>query len=291
MRCVNKYPLFGKQKSTFKTIRQNSYNSYIDTHVHFDAVLKKLKKNVDYFPQFFKKMNDDNLGSGKCEGIVHVSCSPNPKVIQDSLSLIKNENVYGAFGVHPHYSNQYTPELELQLSQIMKNPKCVAWGEIGLDYHYTYSPVETQKEIFVQQLKMGIKHNKPFVIHTREADKDSLEILKAHVPSDWPIHVHCFTSSIELAARLLEHFKNLYIGFTGIVTFDRNLPFVVRQTPLERILLETDGPYLAPLPFRGQVCHSGHIPKIALKIAEIKNVPVEKVYLTCRKNSLAVYGF
>lgn len=138
MQCIKS--LFGKKMVSSKFIRQNSFHSYVDTHVHFDAILKKLKKDIGYFPQFFNTMNQSISDSAKCEGIVHVSCSPSQKGIQDSLKLIKNENgnlfilqtnfsssisifsqffsisflpfsVFGAFGVHPHYTKDYTPAL------------------------------------------------------------------------------------------------------------------------------------------------------------------------------------
>ena len=130
------------------------------------------------------------------------------------------------------------------------------------------------------------------IIHTREAEEDTLTILKAEAPRDWKIHVHCFTSSPAMAEALLAAFPGLCLGFTGIVTFKnaQELQSVAAATPLQRMLLETDGPYLAPIPFRGKPAHPGHIPHIAAKIAGLKGVPVEEVYLHARENTRRVYG-
>ncbi len=176
---------------------------------------------------------------------------------------------------------------------------------LGLDYHYTKSPQEVQKRVFARQLDVACGLGKPLVIHTRDAENDTLEILKDHVlDKTTPIHVHCFTSSKKLATDLLKTFSNLYLGFTGIVTFSsaKELHELVKevivvpmnaneaQVPLNKILLETDGPFLAPVPFRGKIAHSGMIPYIAECIAKLKKVPVEQLYEQVRKNTEVVYG-
>src|ERR1700737_2745198 len=132
--------------------------------------------------------------------------------------------------------------------------KCVAWGEIGLDYHYSLSPHDVQQNVLIRQLKHAISLHKNLVstslycftnkVHTREADTDILNILTTHVPRETHIHIHCFTDTPELAASLLSHFPNLFIGITGVITYasNTNTSEVVRVTPLERLLLETDSP-------------------------------------------------
>jgi TatD DNase family protein len=138
--------------------------------------------------------------------------------------------VWASFGIHPHDANSYTPEIEQKIASKMNHEKCVAWGEIGLDYHYNHSPPEVQQRVFTQQLKvrmktggmltiqMAIEHKKPIVIHTREAEEDTCLLMKLIVPRDWPVHVHCFTSSLPFAHILLNYWSNLYIGFTGTLS-------------------------------------------------------------------------
>ena len=127
----------------------------------------------------------------------------------------------------------------------MKHSKTVAWGEIGLDYHVfekeNYAKPELQRRIFVDQMKHALQLKKPIVIHTREAEEETLSMMKSHLPRDWKIHVHCFTDSLPFAKRLLSEFDNLYIGFTGVITFKNSevLQNVVKEIPLEKMLLET----------------------------------------------------
>ncbi len=256
---------------------------FVDTHCHLDSILERLKLAdfATYRQQFLPP---------DFEACLTISCDV--LAIEPTLGLLQNDGVYGSFGLHPHDCRLWDTDLENRLLAALKHPKCMAYGEIGLDYHYTLSPVETQKESFAYQLALGIKAGKPLVIHTRKAEEDTLEILRRHVPRDWPIHVHCFTSSLPFAESLLTDFSRLYLGFTGIVTFKNaaDLQEVARQTPLNRILLETDGPYLAPIPHRGEVAHPGHIPVIGKRLAEIKNVDASELFAATRKNTRDLYG-
>jgi TatD DNase family protein len=256
---------------------------YIDTHCHLDSILAKLGI-PDYAA--FKALH---LGPDYA-GCITIACDPDS--IGPATDLLANPDVYGAFGIHPHDAKAYDDNLEARLKTALRYPKAVAWGEIGLDYHYDFSPREIQRDVFARQIRQGVALGKPLIIHTREAEKDTLAILEAEAPSEWRIHVHCFTSSPAMAARLLAHFPNLCLGLTGIVTFKNavDLQAVARATPLDRLLLETDGPYLAPVPHRGQPAHPGHIPLIAAKIAELKGTSVEAVYGAARENTRRIYG-
>ncbi len=256
---------------------------YIDTHCHLDDILAKLEA-PDY-PTFRSRFLPSNFG-----GCITISCDP--RSIPATLDLMRHEGVYGAFGIHPHEAQAYTAELDASLLEAMADAKTVAWGEIGLDYHYDFSAREIQREVFARQIRKGVEMGKPLIIHTREAEEDTLSIMSAEVPKAWKVHVHCFTSSPEMAEKLLENFPNLCLGFTGIVTFKNALELqaVAKATPLDRILLETDGPYLAPIPHRGKPAHPGHIPLIAQKIAELKGMDVETVYQAARENTRKVYG-
>ena len=256
---------------------------YIDTHCHLDHILRKLEL-VD-FEQFRLSNFPENY-----EASISISCDE--KAILPTLELMKSPSVYGAFGIHPQDAAHYNSELEAKILPTMENPKTVAFGEIGLDYHYETDSRLIQIEVFIRQIQLAVKLKKPLIIHTREAEEDTLKIMQDEIPKDWKIHVHCFTSSAGMAEKLLAHFPNLCLGFTGIVTFKNGIELqgIAKVTPLDRLLLETDGPYLAPTPHRGKVAHPGHIPFIAAKIAELKGIAVEAVYLAARENTRKVYG-
>lgn len=257
---------------------------FIDTHCHLDQILEKL--GVATFPELRTQFFPPEF-----EACLTISCDPD--AIEPTLALLDNDGVYASFGIHPHDAIHYGPELETRIAAALRHPKCMAYGEIGLDYHYDFSPRERQRDVFVQQLRIGIAAGKPLVIHTREAEEDTIALLRAHVPRDWPVHVHCFTSSRALAETLLAGYSNLYIGFTGIVTFKNadDLRDTARIVPLDRMLVETDGPYLAPVPHRGRPAHPGHIPLILEKLAEVKGLPVEEVATATRENARRIYGF
>ncbi len=256
---------------------------FIDTHCHLHEVLERLK--VGSYAELRRRFFPPEFAA-----CVTISCDP--QAIDPTLALLEEDGVYGAFGIHPHDARNYTPEVEARIASAIRHPKCAAYGEIGLDYHYDSSPRETQIEIFGRQIEIGVAARKPLIIHTREAEADTLAVLRESAPPDWPMHVHCFTSSLELAGNLLTHFTNLYIGFTGIVTFKNSdaVRDVARSVPLERMLVETDAPYLSPDPYRGQPAHPGHIPRILEKLAEIKQRPVEEVSSTLLENARRIYG-
>lgn len=256
---------------------------YIDTHCHLDQILERM--NLESFGALRAAHFDAGF-----EACITISCDP--ESIGPALALAENDGVYAAFGIHPHDSKHYTPELEARLGEALKHPKCVAYGEIGLDYHYDLSEREVQSRVFARQIEVAVAAGKPLIIHTREAEEDTLALMKERVPRDWPIHVHCFTSSWSLAEGLLAHFPNLHLGFTGIVTFknSEDLRETARRTPLERMLVETDGPYLAPVPHRGKPAHCGHVPLVLEKLAEIKERPLEEVAETLRANAKRLYG-
>ena len=141
-------------------------------------------------------------------------------------------------------------------------------------------------------MEHAIRLKKPIVIHTREAEEDTFNMMKEYIPQDWKLHVHCFTDSSPFATKLIQEWPNLFIGFTGVVTFKNSLDLqhVVKEVPIDRLLLETDGPFMAPIPHRGKTCHPGHIPHIAKKIAELKATSIERIYEVCRKNTRTMYG-
>ncbi|KYQ89109.1 hypothetical protein DLAC_10341 [Tieghemostelium lacteum] len=280
----------GGGKSEFNFVNPAVVNmpqdaKYVDSHVHIDQILIREKLTLEDFTSFQKAKFPPQF-----ERCVQVCCDPVSLDYTDFL--VKFDPIYAAYGVHPHNASQYNDDIENKLVERMKHPKTVAWGEMGLDYFYTKSPRDKQMSAFASQLKKAVECKKPLVIHSREAEQDTLDLLTIHVPKDWKIHIHCFTSNPDFAQKLLAHFSNLYIGFTGCITFknSESIRASVQAVPIERMLLETDGPYMTPEPFRGQTAHSGHIPQVANMIAQVKQLSLEQVLKQCRINTTNVYG-
>lgn len=271
---------------------------YVDTHVHIDYILTRMEKPFDYLDTLFEEhFKSAPLVKGKAvplsgswEYSIHITCDP--ATFAASRQLIKHDRIFVGAGVHPHHAKDYSDAVEQELLEMHKDPKVVAWGEMGLDYHYNLSPPDVQREVFARQLKTAVSICKPMIVHTREAEDDTFKIMTENVPQHWKIHVHCFTSSLEFAQKLMDYFPNLVFGFTGVVTFGnaQDVQNVVANVPLERLVLETDGPYLAPAPFRGQLATSGMVPKVADKIADIKKVAVAEVYKHARQNTNKIYS-
>lgn len=256
---------------------------FVDTHCHLDDILKRL--DIPSFGEFRARYLTPD-----CEALLTVACDPDS--FDPVGALLGEPGIFAAYGVHPNEASRFSPEVEERLSARHRDPKVVAFGEIGLDFHYGAKEAELQQRVFARQLEMGKKLGKPLVIHTREADEPTFSLLQSHLPADYPMHVHCFTGAWPFAERLLHHFPRLFIGLTGIVTFKNAAAVqeVARRLPLSRLLLETDGPYLAPAPHRGQVAHPGHIPLIAQKIAELRGIDAAEVFAATRENTRALYG-
>jgi len=259
---------------------------FVDTHTHLDYILRKNDLQVTDYPAFKEKNFPPEF-----DGCVSVCCDL--ESFDPTRHLMNNHNeVFAAFSLHPHNAKEYTDKIHEEILELMKHPKTVAWGEMGLDFHYNMSPPDVQREVFVRQLKAGVSVGKPIVIHTREAEPDTLQILREHLPRDWKVHIHCFTGTPAFARTILEEFPNSFIGITGVVTFKtaEDVRTTVSETPLNRLLLETDGPFMAPIPFRGKVAHPGYIPYVAQKIAEVKGVSPEEVIKATRENAHRMYG-
>ena len=202
----------------------------------------------------------------------------------------EHPDVFGTLGVHPHDAEQYTAETGTFIREHCVKPKIVAIGEIGLDYFYDNSDRAVQRQVFAEQLQIAVETGLPVVIHTREADEDTMTLLKEYAPKmSRKGVVHSFTSGMELAELAVE--LGFCLGINGIVTFNKaeNVREVVAATPLNNLLLETDAPFLTPIPYRGTENAPKYLPFIAEKIAEVKELPVEEVLRTCYQNSLRTF--
>jgi TatD DNase family protein len=190
-------------------------------------------------------------------------------------------------GVHPHDASKAIPDTYKHLEALLRHPKVVAFGEIGLDYHYDFSPRETQHAVFVEQMRIAADARKPIVIHTREAWYDTLRLLEEHwKPTGLPGVMHCFSGGQTEARRSLD--LGFYLGFGGVVTYPKALDVqeAARTAPLERILIETDAPYLAPVPHRGKRNEPSYVARTALRIAELRGISYEEVASATRENFL-----
>ena len=209
------------------------------------------------------------------------------------LDLIReNDFLYAAFGVHPHDASGYTDEVEKNIIQWMKLDKVVSLGEIGLDYHYDLSPREIQREVFARQLDLAYTLKKPVILHIREAHGDATDILTSAVRNGrMPSGImHCYTGSWESAKTYMD--MGLYISFSGSLTFKNSpkLREVCLNAPLDRLLIETDCPYMAPVPFRGQRNEPAFVKQVLLKLAEIKEIDPEYAAEETFKNGLKAFG-
>jgi TatD DNase family protein len=200
----------------------------------------------------------------------------------------KHSQVRCAIGVHPHHAGEMAAGDIEELEMLQRNAEVVALGEMGLDYHYDFSPRGRQKEVFVAQLELARKVNRPVVIHCREAVEDCLGIMK-----DFPgvsAVFHCFTGSAAEARAILD--RGYYLGFTGVVTFKRSeeLREVVRFTPGDRVMVETDAPYLSPEPFRKQKVNEPALVRYTLeRVAEVRGVSVEEMDRVTEENTRRFY--
>ena len=203
----------------------------------------------------------------------------------------KYPHFYAAVGVHPSEVGDLTEDDMQALKQMtLENPKVKAVGEIGLDYHFDDDPPrDVQKKWFIRQLELAQELGMPIIIHSRDAASDTMEILKDMDGGRNGGVIHCYSYSREQAREYIK--MGFHIGVGGVVTFknSRRLQEVVEDIPLEKIVLETDSPYMAPVPFRGTRNSALNIPYIAEKIAEIKGVPVQKVYDQTYENALKMY--
>ncbi len=205
------------------------------------------------------------------------------------LSLAESQpNLFASAGVHPDYEDIEEPTVA-QLIQLAAHPKVVAIGETGLDYFRLTGDLDWQRERFRIHIRAARQCGKPLIIHTRSASEDTIRIMQEEGAEQISGVMHCFTESWDVAQAAME--LGFYISFSGIVTFKnaRELQDVARRVPLERMLIETDSPYLAPVPYRGKVNEPGFVPHVAAKIADLKEVPVEIIAEQTTNNFFSLF--
>ena len=249
---------------------------FFDTHAHlnderFDSDREKLILSLN-----------ENGVSNTCEIGFDMPSSRAAADLADKYDFI-----YAAVGIHPHDADTADDGCYTELEKLLGRKKVVALGEIGLDYYYDNSERDIQREVFANQLELAKKIGCPITIHTRDAMGDTIDILRSHGGGDGIIH--CFSGSKESAKILLD--MGYYISFAGPVTFKNanSILDVVRYVPIERMLVETDSPYLAPVPHRGDRNCPVYVSEVAAKIAELKDMSIDEVAEITRKNAFDVY--
>lgn len=252
------------------------YQNIFDTHSHYDDE----KFNPD------REMLLSNLQSQGVSNVV--SCGCDIETTQFNFDLAqKYDFMYFAAGFHPEcLEGASLEDLEI-IKKFAQNKKCVAIGEIGLDYHWMSSTKKVQKEFFTSQIELAAALDLPVIVHDREAHGDTLDILKTTKPKGV---VHCFSGSKEMAREIIK--LGMYIGLNGVVTFNnaRKSLEVVKEIPLDRLVLETDCPYLAPVPHRGKRNDSSLIPFIAEKIATLLDMDAQELLNITNENAKILYN-
>ncbi len=250
----------------------------IETHCHLDYLKDRpLEETLEQS----QRVN--------IEKVITIAVSP------DNLARVRELStmtpwLYGTQGIHPHEAEQYSDATEAEIRTHAGDSKIVAVGEIGLDYFYDNADRSVQREVFRRQLQIACDTDRPVVIHSREADDDTIEILREFEQSLTRRGViHSFTSGPGLAQYALD--QGWCLGFNGITTFNKaeNVRDIVRMSPIEQILLETDAPFLTPVPYRGRENAPFYLPFVAEKIAEVKELPLDEVVATTYHNSLRTF--
>lgn len=257
---------------------------YIDTHAHLDS--------ADFAPD-----RNEVIARAREAGvakIITVGCWSRDAGFDPLIEVVSwYDFIYAALGVHPHDAKDVVDEAPWELIRklsLQKNSRVVAVGETGLDYHYDKSPREAQKEVFKKQLSLARELNLPVIVHTREAEDDTVEIMKQGGVNETGGVLHCFSGSKGLADEALK--MGFYLSFTGVISFPKAeaLREVVKATPIENMLIETDCPYLAPVPHRGKRNEPAFIMETARAIAGIKGLSVEDVARITSMNAEDLFG-
>ena len=257
---------------------------FIDSHCHIDGP----EYDVDR-EEVIARARDAgvttmlNVGTG----------DPNSGAFERAVELAeKHKNIFAAIGVHPHDAKLFDDAAETRLTNLFKQSrKVIAWGEIGLDYHYDHSPREVQREVFKRQLRIARSLDLPVVIHSREADDETIDLLRDEL-SDYPRAgvLHCFGGSLQMARAAIQ--LGFFISFAGNLTFKKaeELRDIARQLPLDRLLIETDCPYLTPVPYRGKRNEPARVVETAGCLAALHRKELEEIGRITSENFRRLFG-
>ncbi|WP_321446558.1 TatD family hydrolase [uncultured Cohaesibacter sp.] len=239
----------------------------VDSHCHLD------------FPDFKEEL-DDVVRRAELAGVGHMVtiCTRIKKFDEIKAIAERYDNVFCSVGSHPHNADEELDYSAEDIAKLAEHPKCVAIGEVGLDYFYDNAPREAQAEGFRRHIKAARMTGLPLSIHTRDAEDDTIAILKEGMEEGaFPALLHCYSSNRELAMRSLE--MGLYVSLSGILTFKRSQEIrdTIKDVPLDRLLVETDAPYLAPMPYRGKRNEPSYVVNTAQVLADVKGVSLKEI--------------
>ncbi len=249
----------------------------IDTHSHINMIQELSLQDII-----------NNAVNNGIEKIIVPAASVSD--LEDVHELVqKYDNVYGLLGIHPSEVKDWKDDLTDKIKEFAKSKKICGIGEIGLDYYWDKSIVDLQKEVFIKQIKLANELNFPISIHDREAHKDTFDILKKYNNGS-KIVMHCFSGSLEFARECIK--EGWYIAIGGVVTFKnaQKIKEVAKHIPIERLLLETDAPYLTPVPFRGKENQPAYVKYIAEEIAALRNTTLEEIDKITTENAMDVFN-
>jgi TatD DNase family protein len=257
---------------------------FVDSHAHIDG------------PEFDSD-RDEVIQRARDAGVSAIlnvgTGEPHSGAFERALELAeKHRDVYAAVGVHPHDARLFDEKAEQRLTNLLKqSQRVIAWGEIGLDFHYDNSPRDVQMKVFQRQLQLARDAHLPVIIHTREAEAETIELLK----SEWagcglPGVMHCFSGSLPLAQQAVA--LGLSISFSGIITFKKadDLRAVAKEVPLDRLLIETDCPFLAPVPYRGKRNEPAYVVEVARCLSNLRGITLEQAAEITTNNFMRLFS-
>jgi TatD DNase family protein len=256
---------------------------FVDSHAHIDG------------PEFDADREEviQRARAAGVSAILNVGTGdPHSGALERAVNLAdKHHDIYTALGVHPHDARLFDDKAEEKILNLIKqSPRVIAWGEIGLDFHYDNSPRDVQMEVFRRQLKLAREARLPVIVHTREAEGETIEILQTEwAASQLPGIMHCFSGSPGLAEKAVE--LGFLISFSGIVTFKKadDLRAVAKEVPLDKLLIETDCPYLTPIPYRGKRNEPAYVVEVARCLTELRGLSVEEIGRITTNNFAALF--
>ena len=252
----------------------------IDSHCHLD------------YPGLFDDLDNviKRANQNKVKYLLSI-CTTLSSYEKIKIIVDKYNDVYGTLGIHPHETKDFkTFDKKKIMNLVNKNKKIIGIGETGLDYYYNHSDKDVQKKIFIEHIKAACELNLPLIVHSRNAEKDTYEILKSEKKnSSLKAIIHCFTGSSEFAKNILD--LDFYISVSGIITFKNSseLAKTVSSVPIEKLLVETDSPYLSPEPYRGKKNEPSFVVKVVEKLASIKKISPEEVIKNTTNNFLKLF--
>ena len=253
----------------------------VDSHCHLD------------YPELFNDL-DLVLKRAEFNKVKHMLtiCTTLKSFNKIEQIVKKYKNIFGSFGIHPHETKSHSSiNSDFIIKKINNNKKIIGVGETGLDFYYNHSDKKVQKKSFVEHINAASKLDIPIIVHSRSAENETYDILKTeNKNSNLKILLHCFTGSKDFAKKLLD--INCYISISGIITFNnsKNLAETVSSIPIDRLLVETDSPYLAPVPYRGKLNEPSYITHTIKKISEIKNLKEDDVSINTTENFYKLFN-